>query len=273
MKTIGTLGAILLFFSCLQAKEVKFTASTPANDVVRIFLGIPRADSVDFIRWNLSLLPDSFKLSCQYGIAKPNTNGFINGIVIQLKGIMKKDANTILLQHKQKKLKLAQLNNDLLQVLDAKNRMLPGNAGWSFTLNNLSMGDAEGSSLAAPAIQFTDSIKFEGRTPCKVPGIIPEGKTCYKIKWQIVFFKAQGSNTSGTYRIKGTPFRNYESKKGKWQLKKDGNGQVSYVLYNERNESFIHLLPIGEQVLVFIDANNKLLVGDEDFSYTLNLVK
>lgn len=269
---VSTLSAILLFFSCVKAKDVSYTASTPANDIVRSFFNISNTDSIDFIRWNLSLLDDSFHLNCQYGISKPNTNGFIDGKTIHMNGAVKREANKISIHHGHKILKLVELNSNLLLLVNEKDQAMVGNAGWSYTLNKLA-GAKEESSLSVPVISFTDSVKFEGRTPCNVPGIIAEGQECYKIKWQIVFFKTAGENSEGNYRIKGTPFRNYESKSGRWLLEKAQNGRRVYVLYNEKQQPFIHLLPIDNNVMVFTDSDIKLLVGNEDFSYTMNLVK
>jgi hypothetical protein len=41
-------------------------------------------------------------------------------------------------------------------------------------------------------------------------------------------------------------------------------------LNDENGNGFLYLLKLDEHILVFIDAQGKLLVGDEDFSYTLN---
>ena len=39
---------------------------------------------------------------------------------------------------------------------------------------------------------------------------------------------------------------------------------------DEKGKPFIHLLKLDEGVLIFTDAAGNLLVGDLDFSYTLN---
>jgi hypothetical protein len=73
--------AILLFIYILFPgkkldKEMNYTASTPAGNEVRDFLGISQVDSMDFIRWKLKIIDGKeFNLSCTYGIGKPNTNG------------------------------------------------------------------------------------------------------------------------------------------------------------------------------------------------------
>src|SRR5262245_57415910 len=86
--------SVLLMISCAGGKEKKFTGSTPADAVVRSFLGIASSDSIDFIRWNLLLEDDHYHLTCNYGVGKPNTRGFINGgTMVETTGALKKEKN------------------------------------------------------------------------------------------------------------------------------------------------------------------------------------
>jgi hypothetical protein len=53
--------SVLLFLCILTSgnifgKEMSYTASTPASYTVRDFLGIDQADSIDFIRWKLTII-------------------------------------------------------------------------------------------------------------------------------------------------------------------------------------------------------------------------
>ncbi|MEJ0101316.1 MAG: hypothetical protein WDO19_01635 [Bacteroidota bacterium] len=48
------------------------------------------------------------------------------------------------------------------------------------------------------------------------------------------------------------------------------NNRVIYQLNDDDGKGFIYLLKPGEQILLFTDEGGKLLVGNEDFSYTLN---
>ena len=83
MKIIPLFLSTLIIVSCASGKENKkeniYTGSTPADAIVRSFLGIPLTDSIDFIRWKLILQDNRYQLQCNYGISKPNTDGFING--------------------------------------------------------------------------------------------------------------------------------------------------------------------------------------------------
>lgn len=255
----------LLFFctSCVVAKETKYTASTPAGAVVKNFLGIPLNDSVDFIRWQLTLQSDSYTLQCNYGISKPNTNGFINGgTTIALQGKLLKEKNYYQLEYKNNHLKLAELNNDLLHVSDSDNSLLVGNGGWSYTLNNTAPGITGKINFTAKPNPVKDSMAFEGRTPCGIPGYIPAGQLCYKIKWYIILYGTE-TNNAGTWRsIRG--------KTGKWKTITGKDDQTIYQLNGEEGNGLLYLVKPDENILLFTDADGRLLTGNEDFSYTLN---
>jgi hypothetical protein len=271
MKMITALLSLLFIVSCASGKENAYTGSTPADPVVRSFLGIPLSDSVDFIRWQLILKDNNYTLNCNYGIGKPNTNGFINGgKKIVISGVLHKEKNNYQLHNDSKILKLAELNNDLLHLLDENNHLLVGNGGWSYTLNNLTPSVTDQINITAHQTAFKDSMAYEGRTPCAVPGVIPAGKLCYKLKWYIILYAGAANNEAGTYRMYGTPYRKQGGRRGNWKIITGKNGRIIYQLNDEKDDGFIYLLKLDEHILVFTDTSGKLLVGNEDFSYTLN---
>ena len=271
MKNIAAFLLILFIVSCANGKEKTYVASTPAGVVVRSFLGIPLIDSVDFIRWKLVLHDNRYELSCNYGIGKPNTNGFVNGgAKIELSGGVKKEKNYYHLQNGSKTLKIAGLNEDLLHLLNEDNSLLGGNGGWSYTLNSVMASVTDQISIISQQTVLKDSMVFEGRSPCGVPGIIAPGKECYKLKWLIVLYSNAEKNEPATYKVRGTPWHKEGGRRGNWKIVKEKNGRIIYQLNDDNGNGFLYLLKLDEHVLVFTDANGKLLVGDEDFSYTLN---
>jgi hypothetical protein len=273
MKISFTFLFFLIIVSCGSGKENTYRGSTPAANVIRSFLGISLSDSIDFIRWKLILRDKQYRLQCNYGIGKPNTNGFINGgKKIELNGGLKKEKIYYQLQHGNKTLKLAELNADLLHLLNTDNSLLTGNAGWSYTLNNITPSGTDRINITAKQSPLKDSMTFEGRTPCDVPGIIPAGTACYKLKWRIILFSNSEKNKPGYYKIYGTPWRREGGITGNWEIiTKDG--RIIYQLNDEKGNEFIYLLKLDEHTLLFTDAHGKLLVGNEDFSYTLNRVR
>ena len=274
MKIISPFLLILLIVSCASAKETTYTGSTPAGAVVRSFLGIPLSDSVDFIRWKFIISDNLYQLQCNYGISKANTDGFINGgEKIELNGVCRKDKNYFKFQNQTKTLKAIELNTDLLHLLNADDSMLVGNGSWSYTLNNISpSGNDEISIIAAPGA-LKDSIAFEGRTPCKVPGVVATGSLCYKLKWYIVLYANARINKPGSYKVFGTQWRKKGARTGNWKIITGKKGRTIYQLNDDNGNGFLYFLKPSEHILMFTDARGKLLVGDEDFSYTLNNVE
>jgi hypothetical protein len=270
MKLIATILSTILLVSCANSKETNYTASTPAAPLVRVFLGIALTDSIDFIRWKLSLMDLKYSLECNYGIGKPNTNGFYDPKKVVFSGMVKRENNNYILQNGKQSLKLAELNANLLHILNNDNTLLIGNGGWSYALNNMTPSATNKFNMMSKQVALKDSIAFEGRTPCGVPRIIEAGKECYKLKWYLVLYSYK-NNMPATYRILGTPYRREEGgKKGNWKITTGKDGRIVYQLNDENENPFIYLLKLDEGVLIFTDANGNLLVGDHDFSYTLN---
>lgn len=259
------------FVSCANSKETNYTASTPAAAIVRSFLGISLTDSIDFIRWKLSLNDLKYTLECTYGIGKPNTNGFYDPKTVKLSGAVKRDntTNSYTLQHADKTLKLVELNSNLLHVANNDNSLLIGNGGWSYAINNITPSASNKSNIAVKQSIIKDSMLFVGRTPCGVPGIIAEGKSCYKLKWLLVLYGDAAKNEPTTYRVLGTGYRAEGGRKGTWKIINE-YGKITYQLLDEKENPFIYLLKLDEGILIFTDAKGNLLVGDLDFSYTLN---
>ncbi len=271
MKIAVTFLFIPLIVFCSGGKAKIFTGSTPADPEVKTFLGIPLADSIDFIRWKLTLEDDHYHLSCNYGIGKPNTNGFIDGgKTVELTGELKKEKNYYRLRNGNNSLSIAQLNDDLIHLMNENDALLVGNGGWSYTLNNIAPIHLDDVTLLSSPTQIKDSIEFEGRTPCGIPGVVAPGTECYKLKWLIVLYPGSEKSESGNFKILGTPYRSEGVKTGTWRINTGKNGRTIYQLNDKAGKAFLYLLKLDEHVLVFTDAEGKLLVGDEDFSYTMN---
>jgi hypothetical protein len=102
------------------------------------------------------------------------------------------------------------------------------------------------------------------------PVLFPAGMLCYKLKWYIVLYANAENNAESTYRVYGTPWRKAGGRTGKWKIINGKDGRIIYQLNDDNGHGFIYLLKLDENILVFTDANGNLLVGDEDFAYTVN---
>ncbi len=252
-----------------NAKE-RFIASTPANRQVKAFLNIPLADSVDFIRWDITFDDKQYKLSCRYGLSKPNTKDFIKGgHQIEMTDTWVKSGSERVLKNGSKSIKLMTLNPALLHFVDESGKFMRGNGGWSYTLNSPDAKAADNIWTSRSSGVLKDSTKYEGRTPSGIPGI-PNEPVHNKLKWLIVLYADAKTNTPTTYRAISTPWRSRGGKRGSWKIIKDAHGGVIYHLLNEDNTLFVSLFKPDDHVLLFTDGKGRLLIGNEDFSYTLN---
>lgn len=264
---------ILLFQSCASAKPIIYQGSTPAHAAIREFLNISRTDSIDFIRWKLVIDDNRFTLNCRYGISKPNTNGFIDEHKVDIAGSSKFENHQFELKHDKNTFFILEINTNLVHLLDQQKNLLVGNGGWSFTLNNVSPESS--ARVFFPAKQATreTSMAFEGRTPCRELSQllgINSGPDCIKLKWYMILYRDAATGKPTNYRIGGTALRNQPGRTGKWEMTTTSDGRTVYRLDPGKKEKAIHLLTAGDTILLFTDATGNLLVGNEDFSYTLN---
>lgn len=272
MKIIYSL-FLFLFAACAQGKQSVFVGCTPANHVIKSFLRIPFADSVDFIRWKITLQDEKYNLQCNYGIGKPNTNGFMSGGKrIEWDGPFKKEGNYYHLQAEGRQLSVFLLNPDLIHFVDENKNLLVGNGGWSYTLNIDKPSVTGQVNVISKQNILEDSMTFQGRTPCSDFSINPPSASCIKMKWHIVFYADARKNIPTTYllnRSSRIPLQ-YPGKRGTWKIITGEDGRVIYELKPDNDTTPTYLLKLDENVLIFTDAKGKLLVGNDDFSFTLS---
>jgi hypothetical protein len=117
---------------------------------------------------------------------------------------------------------------------------------------------------------------FDGRTPCtelaKVLNQEPV-RECIKMKWRLKLFTGSTPGT-GTYELEGMTFREGNQLKGTWTTTRGVaiDPQASVIVLELPNKNILQLLKADEHVLFFLDSQKKLMVGNYDFSYTLNRV-
>jgi hypothetical protein len=269
MKSIFS--SFLIFFTCCNAKEKQYVGSTPATaSNVRSFLAIPIADSVDFIKWKLILNDNTYFLNCQFGVGKPNTDGFINdGNKVELKGQLTRTNNYYILQSGNKSLRLVIINDNLLHVANDNSQLLNGTSGWSYTLNAATPSDSKEVSIFSNQSSLKDSMGFGGRTPCHDFAEVHPSPSCIKIKWFIILYADSKTGQPTTFLLNSDNLRR-GGKRGNWQIVRKNDGRIIYQLNSETENASIYLLKLDDNILVFTDADGNLLVGDKNFSFTLN---
>jgi hypothetical protein len=270
------------YFSLLLSTFVCFVAganvrtyvgSTPAHDEIRNFLQISLTDSIDFIRWKLEIGTGIFQLQCRYGLAKPGTPGFSNEQRMAFEGQLSKSKNSYHLNHKGKGISILEVNTNVLHFLDANNRMLIGNGGYSYALNSTRPVEADGVNIRSVQTSIKSPLVFEGRTPCReLPALLGLNKSeaCNKMKWYFLFYTDTVTGKPSYFFMGGMGYRKETMARGKWQIVTEENGRIIYRVYFDKWVRSLDLLKGDDNILFFIDADGRLLVGNEDFSYTLN---
>jgi len=273
MKALISVLIITLVTSCATGKEMIYIGSTPANSVVRSFLGILLTDSVDFIKWKLVFDKDHYHLNCQYGIGKPNTNGFINGGKrIELNGLLKQDGNYYYLQAGNKKLAILELNKNLIHLVDENKNSLIGTGGFAYTLSIEKPLPTDQVNLIAKQNVLNDSMTFQGRTPCGEFSINRPSPNCVKMKWLVIFYADSRTHQPTTYLLNRSPSMpvEYPGKTGTWRITTGKDARIIYELKPDNENTPTYLLKLDDNILAFTDDKGNLLVGDEDFSFTLS---
>jgi hypothetical protein len=260
---------LILFSSCATGKNSVYIGSTPAGKVVKSFLGIPLTDSIDFIRWKITLQEDKYMLTCNYGIGKPNTNGFIDGGKwIARSGLVTKEKDYYFLHNNGKSLGLLEVNTNLLHIADERKKLLVGNGGWSYSLTSEKPFLSREANIVVEPFVLKDSMAFEGRTPCFESSVIQKTADCYKLKWWIILYGDIKNNKPTRYFLNGT-IVDHKARTGTWSVIHHKDGRAIYQLKWNDTEA-LYLLKLDENIFVFTDKAGNLLAGNADFSFTLN---
>jgi len=241
--------------------------------MVRDFLQISLTDSIDFIRWKLEFGSGLFKLQCRYGLAKPGTPGFSNEQRVAFEGELTKSKNYYYLKYKGKGVSLLEVNVNVLHFLDRNNRMLSGNGGYSYALNSTRPVEVDAVNIHSVQTSIKSPLVFEGRTPCsELPALLGLNKSeaCNKMKWYFLFYTDSITGKPSYFLMGGMGYRKETMARGKWQIVTESDGRIIYRVYSDKWVHSLDLLKGDDNILFFIDAGGRLLVGNEDFTYTLN---
>jgi hypothetical protein len=162
---------------------------------------------------------------------------------------------------------------------------MTGNGGWGYTLTRadvteriettpVSNASSESYTIQPVATGATVFGVFEGRTPCQ--GIAreilwPVDASCRKLKWRVTLFKDSATQAPTTYRLEGSLFRSTPSE-GRWTLAELGpaSKRVRVLrLAASGAGSTLSLFQADDNVVFFLDRQDRLLAGTADFGYTL----
>jgi hypothetical protein len=264
-----------------------FVGSTPPERALLDPLDVPADAKLEQVQWKLTLHrdPARYELQYEYGAG---TKGMREGVWNVRRGI-KSDPRAIVYELRGA-FALAQVDVNLLQVLDEDFSYRIGNGGWSFTLNRSEQAEQLVDGKAArnvPDMSYPISplptgpdvyAVFGGRTPCQ--GIarqlnvrVPRG--CSKAKWRLTLYRDPATRAPTRYKVEGSLFTG-GAREGTWKIVR-GLGEDSdalvYRLDATATQPELLLLKGDENVLFILNEARDPRVGHAQFSYTLDRAK
>ncbi|HKO96613.1 MAG TPA: copper resistance protein NlpE N-terminal domain-containing protein [Pyrinomonadaceae bacterium] len=283
-----------------------FVASSPCDALSRELLKIPQAADCELIKWRLTLnhnpntfAPTTYKLTYVYGLPEQGTNGLSRGETkIEREGRWaigsgtKANSDAMVYQldpdKARESLSFLKADNNLLHLLTPDKTLMVGNAGWSYTFNRvgddgrhtpqarpLSISASMPDVPTAPAATDAAIVgSFAGRSPCREVATQLNkavNADCMKVKWDLTLYQDSKLGPT-TYKLKGTFYRKRIGE-GRWAIvrgTKTDPAAVVYQLDPDEPQKSLFLLKADENILLFLDKERNLLVGNGDFSYTLN---
>ena len=101
---------------------------------------------------------------------------------------------------------------------------------------------------------------------------MPQHAGCTKAKWRVTLFQDPKTAAPTTYKVEGTLFRR-EPREGSWSIvcgaANDPKATV-YELKGKDTQPSLWLLKGDDNVLFFLNTDRQPMVGNGEFSYTLN---
>ena len=270
----------------------QFVGSSPCDALPRHFLGIPGDRQCERITWSLGLddagdgsRPGTYELEVIYGMQIQGAPGFVNGGTrVRVHGTWSVVHGTrvhptavvyrIRAEGPTRSADFARIGRSLLHLLDEDGALAVGNAGWSYTLNldgPMPAGNPSPRSDTSPLAHATTPGVFEGRTPCRDVGRelnVPTSSACTKMKWRLTLFQDRGAPSQ--YKLETTGYRN-PPRTGKWAaVRLPGSNAIVYQLDPGERGAFLSLFKADDNILFFLDKAGTFMVGDSEFSFTLN---
>jgi hypothetical protein len=152
-----------------------------------------------------------------------------------------------------------------------------GNGGWSYSLNRKVPVDRGEILISSPKLNDKSlQLVFEGRTPYKeIAKDHPEmnaNPSRFKMKWKLILKRDSVTYLPTTCSIRNVVDNQSRDVSGKWTIIHGTATNPDLIIYKIEVDNLADpiLLLAGDDVLFFLGKNNQPLVGNADFSYTMN---
>jgi len=292
----ATIAHLLPTIACAQSVAKpdvfgEFVGSTPCGEPFGKLFGIP-PDANPPVKWVLTLYQDPkahtptvYKLVAESDSAKPPAER--KPITKEKEGRWsiakgtKADPNAVVYELADA-VHFYKLSDDVLHALNPDRTLAVGTAGWSYTLNRTTTAEKAippSAELGRPSVSYKLSPLasgptvygiFEGRTPAM--GIARELKIDtdgdrMKCKWRVTLYQDPKTKAPTTYKVENS-FLREKRREGTWSVE-NRDGAIVYHLAATKTEGDLLLRKGDDNVLFFLGQDRRPLVGNADFSYTL----
>jgi hypothetical protein len=274
-----------------------FVGTTPCGPGVRRFLGVSSDSECAQVKWRLLLhregtktSPKTFTLVAIYGfidydtnlILQKETNTFYGKWLTNPRQSSRPGETVYELKSDQTgiSLRLKKIDENLLQILTTNGNLMVGDEFQSYTLNAL---NTQSTPAATPSVEdrITSSETsgnsvfgtFRGRTPCKEIAAElgwPEREECAKRKLVVTLNQDPITRQPTTFKFRGLGDTFTE---GSWTVVEGAREYPRAVVFRltaTGSAKPIHLLRGDDNVLFFLKSDRTFLVGNANYSYTLN---
>lgn len=278
-----------------------FVGTSLCSDSARPLLGIPAGAQCDRTKWDLTLYvdarnqsPTTYRLSSEYGYHVDNRTLVMKGSNVSegkwsiAKGV-NGDPDAIVYQlnpgDREKTISFQKIDSNIIHLLERNRTLSIGNSGQSFTLSATNPQRAANSpdpnvlvKAQMPVAKTSEGSLvgvFSGRTPCREAATqlnYPVGGDCVKLKWEVTLYQDSKTQTPTTFRLRGTLFRDYD-REGKWTIlrgRQTDRDALVFKLDFDNAKGSLLLFKADDNILFFLENDGSLMVGNRDFSYTLN---
>jgi hypothetical protein len=270
-----------------------FWGTSPCAEFAKPKLQIPTGENCDRIKWDFRLSETGkYFLTREWGFHVDNRTYLKKGTA-KFSGNWKvtkgrtADPNGIVVHldpDQPNSLAFALIDQNILHLLDTNKTLAVGDSGASYTLSRVAMASDDlptGSNGLSTDSDEPAETNFSGRTPCaEIAKEMnhPVGADCIKLKWSIDFYRDPKTLAPTTYRLRGTLYRNEargteKIREGKWKVTKGTKTDQHAIVYQLDafdSDGPIFLLKADRNILLFLAKDGRLLVGNDDFGYTLN---
>ena len=278
-----------------------FAGTSLCVEIARPLLNIPAEAQCDRTKWSLTLYvnprtqsPTTYRLSSEYGYHIDNRTLIMKGSNVRegnwsIATGVKADRDATVYQldpnDPQRTIAFQRIDSNIIHLLDRDRRLVIGSAAQSFTLSRIdkltnaavALEEVSMKRLAStPNSHASESVRvFSGRTPCReVARQLKHSVAadCIKLKWKLTLNQDPKTFNPTTFKMRGTLFRDFD-REGKWAILQGRPADANATIYRldfDKVEKPLFLLKVDDNILLFLHNDGSLMVGNSDFSHTLN---